>query len=227
MVGGSKMAEKAENEMKKELKVFFRALPLQILIALSLCIGVLYGGFYYAPHGALPQPSSGDLSAKMLYTFRCLLFPGLFLWVVITIVGLRRIDVGAVNPLTGNEAAMEPSKKCLRNTLEQTLFFVVFAIFLTNLLDREEMKFVLLSTIVFITARVLFWYGFSIHPAYREAGIIASFTVVGTMLVTSTYLVCARRFMLSTTSATVFSAAVNIGLMLFPEVCRWISGLYQ
>ena len=221
------MAEKVENEVRKELKVWLRALPIQILIALSLCVGVLYGGFYYAPHGALPLPSSGDLPAKMLYTFRCLFFPGLFLVVVIGIVGQHRWNVGAINPLKDNEAAMELSKKCLKNTLEQTLFFVVFAIFLTNLLDREEMKFVLLSTIVFVAARILFWSGYSIHPSYREAGIIASFTVVGTMLVMSTYLVCARRFMLSTTVATASSAAVTIGLTLFPEVCKWISGLYK
>ena len=217
------MAEK-ENEVKKEFKIWLHALPIQAVLALSLCVGVLYGGFYYAPHGALPLPNSSDLPAKMLYTFRCLLFPCLFLLVAIGMVGRRRALVGAVNPLTGNEAAMELSKKCLKNTLEQTLFFVVFSLFLTNLLDREEMKFILLAAIVYVAARVLFWVGYGIHPAYREAGIIASFTVVGTMLVMSIYLVCVRRFMLGTTAATVSSAALSSGLILLPKVCTRIAG---
>ena len=210
--------------MKKEFKIWLHALPIQAVLALSLCVGVLYGGFYYAPHGALPLPSSGNLPAKMLYTFRCLLFPGLFLLVAIGMVGRRRVQVGAVNPLAGNEAAMELSKKRLKNTLEQTLFFVVFSLFLTNLLDREEMKFILLAAIVYVAARVLFWVGYGIHPAYREAGIIASFTVVGTMLVMSIYLVCIRRFMLGATAATVSSAALSSGLILLPEVCTRIAG---
>ena len=86
--------------------------------------------------------------------------------VVIGLTGLERSRVGAANPLTGNEGAMLLSKKRLINTLEQTLIFVVSAMFLTTLLAREEMTFIFLSMTVFVIGRIVFWIGYGIDPIY-------------------------------------------------------------
>ena len=201
-------------EQSSELKVFFGALPPQVALGTIVLVGILYGGYYHVPEGVIPLPQSDDFSARMLYTFRCFLFPALFLLVAISLTGRRRAQVGALNPLTGNEAAMELSKKRLNNTLEQTFIYVMFVVFLTTLLEREEMKLVLLSTTLFVVGRIMFWVGYGIHPAYREAGIVVTFGNVGTALVISTYLACSRGFMLSPMISTASAIAAPIGILL-------------
>lgn len=206
------MAEGVEKDVKEP----FGALPLQKLLGLSLVLGVLYGGYHYAPDGALPVPRGGDLPSKMMYTFRCFLFPAVFLWVAISMVGLNRTKVGAINPLTGNEHLMESSKKRLLNTMEQTTFYVLHAMFLTTLLEREEMKFILLYTILFVVARVFFWVGYGIHPVYRALGIVATFGSVFVAQVLSVYLMCSRYLMLSPVVAALSSAAVPVTVFFLP-----------
>lgn len=200
--------------VRKELEVFLRALPLQVAVGFPLLVGILYGGYYHAPEGAIPLPQAGDFSTKMLYTFRCFIFPALFLLVAISLTGLKRTQVGAINPLTGNEAAMELSKKRLNNTLERTVLYVTFVVFLTTLFHREEMKFVLLHTISFISGQLLFWIGYGIHPTYREAGNIIYFGNLGTAFIISTYLCCSRHFMLSSMVSTASAIAAPTGLLL-------------
>ena len=175
-----------------ERRAYLLKLPAQLVAALLLVAGILYGGFYHAPDGLLPVPSSEELSVKMLYTFRCFLFPVLFLGVVIGLTGLKRVKVGAANPLSGNEAAMLVNKKRLTNTLEQTLMFVTTTIFLTTLLRAEEMTFIFLSMILFVVARVVFWIGYGIDPAYRALGSTASLSNTFVLLATCVYLTYSR-----------------------------------
>lgn len=208
------MAERTATAVQKELKVFYRALPLQIVVGNLILVGLLYGGYYHAPEGVIPLPKSGDLSVKLLYTFRLFLFPALFLLVAISLTGLKRGHVGASNPLTGNEAAMELSKKRLNNTLEQTYIHIMFVVVLTALFQREEMKYVFLSTALFVVGRIMFWVGYGIHPAYREAGNIVTFGNVGTSLVISTYLACSRGLMLSSALSTASAIAAPVGILL-------------
>ena len=163
------------------------SLSLQSVIAILLVAGLLYGGYNYAPDGVIPVPSSDDLSVKMLYTFRCFLFPAIFMVVVIGITGLERGRVGAANPLTGNEGAMLLSKKRLINTLEQTLIFVVSTMFLATLLAREEMTFIFLSMTVFVIGRIVFWIGYGIDPMYRTVGSMTSFLNIFCLLSMSIY----------------------------------------
>ena len=136
-----------------------RVLPLQAVIGLAMLVGGLYGGYYHVPDGAIPAPSSGELSVKIAYTLRCFLFLALFLGVAVALTGRNRVIVGARNPLSGNEAGMQLHKKRLTNTLEQTFIYVMLALLLATLLEKEEMKYIFLSTILFVVGRVLFWVG--------------------------------------------------------------------
>ena len=180
-------ARKGHKMEQNAAKLPLLSLSLQSIIAILLVAGLLYGGYNYAPDGVIPVPSSDDLSVKMLYTFRCFLFPAIFMVVVIGITGLERGRVGAANPLTGNEGAMLLSKKRLINTLEQTLIFVVSTMFLTTLLAREKMTFIFLSMTVFVIGRIVFWIGYGIDPMYRTVGSMTSFLNVFCLLSMSIY----------------------------------------
>ena len=196
---------------------FHRAMPAQMAVALLLLLGIFYGGYYYAPDGAIPAPQSGDFSAKMLFTFRCFLFPGVFLWVAILMVGRDRMKLGASNPLGGKEHLMQLSKKRLINTLEQTIIFIVQSVLLTTILEREEMKFVFLYTMVFVAGRILFWIGYGISPLYRGYGTQMTFVSSVIVQALSSYLVCSRCLMLSWLSATTTAVLVPPGLLFLPE----------
>ena len=196
---------------------FHRALPGQMAVALLLLLGIFYGGYYYAPDGAIPAPQSGDFSTKILFTFRCFLFPGIFLWLAILKVGWDRIKLGALNPLGGNEHLIQLSKTRLMNTLEQTVIFIVQSVLLTTILEREEMKFVFLYTMVFVVGRIVFWIGYGINPLYRRYG--TQMTLVSSVIVQalSSYLVCSRCLVLTWLSATTTAVLVPLGLLFLPE----------
>lgn len=212
------MAESEDSKKAGDAWSYLVALPLQMLIALSVLLGVFYGGYYYVPDSAL-LPQSGDLPTKMLYTFRLFLFPAGFMWVAISMVGFNRAKVGAENPLAGNENRMELSKKRLLNTLEQTTIYAMQAMFLATLLKREEMKLILLYTIVFVVGRFFFWVGYGISFHYRALGNIVTFGSAYFVQGLSAYLVCSRYLMLSSTIATVSSIAVPATLLLLPDIC--------
>lgn len=216
------MAESA----KKDAKDYLVALPLQVVIGLSVLLGVFYGGYYYVPDSAI-LPDSGDLPAKMLYTFRCFLFPAGVMWIAITMVGMKRIEVDALNPLAGNEKSMELSKKRLLNTLEQTTIYVLHAMFLATLLKRDEMKLILLYTIAFVVGRFLFWVGYGIRPQYRALGNIVTFGSTYFMLGLSVYLMCSRYLMLSSMIAAVSSIAVPATLIILPDICAMIATVFR
>ena len=214
ILGGLSMAANSAESVRAETKIFIRALPLQALLGLAILVGVLYGGYYHAPEGAIPAPSSGELGAKVAYALRCFVFPAWILAIMIGATGRARAKVGAENPLSGNEAAMEVHKKRIKNTLEQTFIFVMLSLFLSTLLEKEEMKYVFLTTILFLVGRVLFWVGYGIHPAYREAGNIVTFGTVLISLAISVYLVCSRDLMFGWVVCTSATAAIPVLLVV-------------
>ena len=197
-----------DEHARKGTRAFLRALPLQFVAGLAILVGGLYVGYCHAPAGAIPVPSSGELSAKVAYTLRCFVFLATFLGVAIGLTGRNRAKVGAQNPLSGNEAAMELHKKRLSNSLEQTCIYVMMALLLATLLEREEMKYVFLSMILFLVGRVLFWVGYGIHPAYRKAGNVVTFGTALTSLLLSTYLLCSHGLMLGSTASTAATIAI-------------------
>ena len=210
----NKMAASSHEDVRKETRILIRALPLQVVLALVILVGGLYGGYYHAPDGTIPLPSSGELGTKLTYTLRCFVFLATFLWVAVLLTGLNRTKVGAENPLSGNEAAMELHKKRLKNTLEQTFIFVLMALLLTAMMEREEMKYIFLSMVLFLVGRVLFWVGYGIHPAYRTAGNVVTFGTAFTSFVLSTNLLCSRVLMVGSLLSTTATIVVPALLVL-------------
>ena len=190
---------------------------LNFSVGISVLLAVLYGGYYIVPEGNIPLPQDDDLFSKLLYTLRCFLFPGALMLVAISKVGLDRGKVGALNPLTGNEDAMLLSKKRLVNTLEQLIIYCFQALFLTTLLEKREMKFVFLYTLVFVIGRLLFWIGYGIDPKYRGAGMVVNFISVVFVQGLSAFLVCFRHFLLGWWPAIVSSVLVP-SLIVLPVI---------
>lgn len=183
------------------------AFLVQTLIALLVLGGGLYGGYYYAPDGIIPVPSTGEFWVKMAYTLRCFLFLAFFLGFIVLLTGQQRVKVGATNPLSGNEGGMLLHKKRLQNSLEHTFIFIMISLLLTTLFHREEMIFIFLSTIVFLVGRILFWVGYGIHPYYRQAGIFITLGLTYLHLYISTYLLFSRLLTLGTSMSTVAAIA--------------------
>ena len=225
MAGGISARKMAES-VKKDANNYLVAMPLQIVIGLSVLLGVFYGGYYYVPDSAL-LPDSGDLPAKMLYTFRCFLFPAGVMWIAISMVGKKRHEVDALNPLAGNENRMELSKKRLLNTLEQTTIYVMHAMFLATQLKRDEMKLILLYTIAFVVGRFFFWVGYGIGHQYRALGNCVTFGSTYFIQVLSVYLMCSRYLMLSSMIAAISSIAVPTTLVFLQDICAMIAAIFR
>ena len=161
----------AENEKARQKKR--KALP-ELLIALTVIVTILYGGYYHCY--SIPIPQSNDFSEKLLYAARYCTFPqAVFLLVAIVRVGIKRGSTPATNPLAGKEHLLQTEKNILMNTLEQLLCFLLLVVTLTTYLEPSEMKIIPLYSLAFIVGRVLFMIGYSIHPKYRGTGILINF----------------------------------------------------
>ena len=184
------MDEEAKQARRKALPLYL----LQTLIALTVTVTILYGGYYYCH--SIPVPRSNDFVEKLLYAARCCTFPqAVFLLVAILRVGAKRGSTSALNPLAGKEYLLQAEKNVLANTVEQLIVFLLLVVALTTYLEPAEMRIIPLYSLAFIVGRILFMIGYSINPKHRSIGMginfYLSFFFIGYII----YLMYLRGFM--------------------------------
>ena len=60
------------------------------------------------------------------------------------------------------------------NTLQQNFVFAVASLAVSTLVAQRHLQVVLACAIVFVSARLVFWYGYRRHPLYRAPGMAAT-----------------------------------------------------
>ena len=165
----SSSSTKEEHKLKEELKGVLHIYTIQTVLAVLLTVasvGVLYGGYYLCD--CIPYPKSDTLQDKLVYFIRCCVLPcvAVLCWAIVS-VAMKRTSSRALNPLSGYEEFVQPQKNILNNTVEQLLVFLMTCLVLTTYLDNTELCILPLYSLLWVTGRLTFAIGYSIHPMYR------------------------------------------------------------
>ena len=124
----------------------------------------------------LPQPLIGDVVAERLaYAVKANIIGVLPLYVMLAANGNARFLSDAIEPTRRAESgSMEIDGRVADNTLQQNFVFTVASLALSTLVPVQRLQVVWACAIVFVVARVAFWFGYRINPLYRAPGMAAT-----------------------------------------------------
>jgi hypothetical protein len=122
--------------------------------------------------GFLPKPSIPDAAAERLaYALRANIFAIVPLFVMFIVIGNARFLSEAIDPTRRAESPqMEIDGRVADNTLQQNFVFVVATLALSTVVPIANLQVVWACAIVFVVARIVFWFGYRTNPLYRAPG---------------------------------------------------------
>ena len=124
---------------------------------------------FYAP----PIRGMDDPVARLVFALKASALAVLFTLVTgVSAVAHERLVSPAFDPLGGHETQrMRVNFRCLQNTLEQTVIFLVGLFGLAAYMeDGNQMRSVLASAVVWTVGRLAFWAGYHISSTWRVLG---------------------------------------------------------
>lgn len=124
----------------------------------ALIFGVVFVGilYFWVP---LPLPNLETLEERLIFTLRCQILPVFMLFAGIATVGNYRFLTPAINPLAGAESeAMKVHLRYLSNTLEQVVLFIIVNVVFSTFLNEKAIKIIPILVMVFVIARLTFWF---------------------------------------------------------------------
>ena len=162
---------------------------IQLCLSIVFTVTIIFGGYYFCNnYDLIPAPASNNFCDKLQYTIGYCTFPqALLLTAAILRVALKRGFGPADNPLAGNEHYVKVEKNILTNTVEQMLSFILLVLMLTTILNPQEMCIVPLYSLVFLTGRIMFMIGYTIHPNYRVIGMAVNFNLTFILVIHLVY----------------------------------------
>jgi len=103
-----------------------------------------------------------------------------------------RFRTNAINPLAQRETrAQLIDGRVTANTLEQYVVFLVGSLTLSTLLASKYLPTLAGACVLFMLARLAFWFGYHKDPLYRAPGMAATvflnFGALGTAMVTAMF----------------------------------------
>jgi uncharacterized membrane protein YecN with MAPEG domain len=97
-----------------------------------------------------------------------------FFIMLITVANSRFLSE-AIDPTRGAESrAMEIDGRVAENTLQQNFVFAIASLSLSTAVPLHRLQVVWACTIVFVSARAMFWVGYRMDPLYRAPGMSAT-----------------------------------------------------
>jgi hypothetical protein len=137
----------------------------------------------------IPQPP-GDLSVgdRLAFALKWHLLAVVPLLLMLTRVADVRFRSDAINPLAQRETRAQLIEgRVTSNTLEQYVLFLVGSLSLSTLLAPKFLPTLPAACVVFVLARLAFWFGYHKDPLYRAPGMAATlflnFGILGTAMV--------------------------------------------
>jgi len=124
----------------------------------------------------LPQPLIADVVAERLaYAVKANTIAVLPLFAMLVAIGNARFLSDAIDPTRRAESrSMEIDGRVADNTLQQNFVFTVASLALSTAVPVQRLQVVWACAIVFVVARVVFWFGYRINPLYRAPGMAAT-----------------------------------------------------
>jgi hypothetical protein len=121
------------------------------------------------------NPGLVDVAHRLAFAFEANAFAAVPLLVAVMTIGQNRFLSEAIDPtLHKEDLATQINARVADNTLQQFVLFFAATTALSMNLTAETMRVIPAATIVFVTARFLFWIGYRVHPLYRAFGMAAT-----------------------------------------------------
>ena len=121
---------------------------------------------------ALPAPKmAGTMAERLAYALWANVVAVVPFFIMLAHVGNSRFLSDAIDPTRHAESqTVEIDGRVADNTLQQNFVFAVATLALATLVPRSSLQVVWACAIVFVVARVVFWFGYRRHPLYRAPG---------------------------------------------------------
>ena len=139
-----------------------------IVSGLIVTVIVFPGLYFLLPHFSHEL----DLLKRLQLGISCLVFPGLFLLVLILRIGSQRFGNVSEDPteVIADSRAMKIDLRVLSNSHEQVMLFVINTLGLAVLLPFSYLSLLPIYSGLFVIGRVSFWAGYRHHVLWRAPG---------------------------------------------------------
>ena len=143
---------------------------------------------------ALPTPKmAGSMAERLAYALWANVVAIVPFFAMLAHVGNSRFLSEAIDPTRHAESrTMEIDGRVADNTLQQNFVFAVATLALATVVPRSSLQVVWACAIVFVVARLVFWFGYRRHPLYRAPGMAATMYLNVGMIVYVLYAVFIR-----------------------------------
>jgi hypothetical protein len=124
----------------------------------------------------LPSPGDIDtMSDRLVYALRVNLVALVPFFVMLIAIGNSRFLSDAIDPTRRAEtAAQQVDGRVADNTLQQNFVFAMASLALATFVSAENLQVLWACAIVFMVARLVFWFGYRLHPLLRAPGMSAT-----------------------------------------------------
>ena len=163
----------------------FRLFSFQYILGIGSTLLFAYLAYYHVDFIPVPVAASlsdtntVELSVRLSYALRCTFPMVLVLFVGVALVGNKRALTDAINPLSGNENMVQVEKNFLTNTLEQFVISFAMMMIVASISETpQQLKLLPIYATMFVVARVVFYFGYRVHPLYRTVGMSSSFAAL-------------------------------------------------
>jgi hypothetical protein len=124
----------------------------------------------------LPVPVIGDaLGERLAYALLANVVALVPFFIMLITVGNSRFLSEAIDPTRRAESrSMEIDGRVADNTLQQNFVFAVASLALSTVVAIQYLQVVWACAIIFVVARLVFWFGYRVNPLYRAPGMAAT-----------------------------------------------------
>lgn len=151
--------------------------PDQKIVAIGAASGVAGMALaVWALTQLLPSPTGIEtMPDRIVYALRINLVALLPLFVMLIAIGNSRFLSDAIDPTRRAETpTQQVDGRVADNTLQQNFVFAVASLALATIVSAENLQVLWACAIVFMVARLVFWFGYRIHPLFRAPGMSAT-----------------------------------------------------
>jgi hypothetical protein len=121
--------------------------------------------------GLMVGPRAAQTADRLAYAAAWLLPIAILLFVMSMATGFGRAFGGGENPTANADSRyVDISRRVLTNTVEQSLIFALAALAMAALTPAGQLSVLAALVILFVIARVVFWFGYLRDPMYRFPG---------------------------------------------------------
>src|SRR4051794_3085225 len=125
---------------------------------------------------ALPAPKmAGAMAERLAYALWANVVAVVPFFIMLAHVGNSRFLSDAIDPTRHAESqTMEIDGRVADNTLQQNFVFAVASLALSTVVAIQYLQVVWACAVIFVVARLVFWFGYRLNPLYRAPGMAAT-----------------------------------------------------